>query len=105
MSAVTGFPVEAWKFLDGLAADNTTDYFNNHREQYPACHDDQDRLPRGFPAFDECSASPITRVPERSEVAEARNSVRDQIVGYRPQPGSKSGVTRNDDRTLVDRRQ
>lgn len=34
MTAFTGFRAEAWEFLDGLAADNTSGYFNNHREQY-----------------------------------------------------------------------
>lgn len=34
MTAFTGFPVEAWDFLDGLATDNTSAYFDDHREQY-----------------------------------------------------------------------
>ena len=37
MTIFTGFPAEAWEFLDGLAADNTRDYFNDHREQYREC--------------------------------------------------------------------
>ena len=37
MTVFTGFPAEAWEFLDGLAADNTSGYFNDHREQYREC--------------------------------------------------------------------
>ena len=37
MTVFTGFPSEAWEFLDGLAADNTSDYFNDRREQYREC--------------------------------------------------------------------
>ena len=32
MTVFAGFPAEAWDFLDGLAADNTTAYLNLHRE-------------------------------------------------------------------------
>ena len=37
MTLFTGFPAKAWEFLDGLAADNTSGYFNDHREQYREC--------------------------------------------------------------------
>ncbi len=37
MTAFTGFRAEAWEFLDGLAADNNSGYFNHHREQYREC--------------------------------------------------------------------
>jgi uncharacterized protein (TIGR02453 family) len=37
VTVFTGFTTEAWEFLDGLAADNTSDYFNDHRERYREC--------------------------------------------------------------------
>jgi uncharacterized protein (TIGR02453 family) len=37
VTVFTGFPAEAWEFLDDLAAHNTSGYFNDHREQYREC--------------------------------------------------------------------
>lgn len=34
MSGFTGFPTDAWQFLDELASDNDTNFFNAHRERY-----------------------------------------------------------------------
>lgn len=34
MTVFTGFPAAAGAFLDGLAADNTSSFFDHHREQY-----------------------------------------------------------------------
>lgn len=34
MTSFAGFPAAAWEFLDGLAANNTRTYFDNHHEQY-----------------------------------------------------------------------
>ncbi|MGE3327801.1 MAG: TIGR02453 family protein [Acidimicrobiia bacterium] len=37
MKSFTGFPAAAWGVLEGLAADNTSVYFDAHRDQYRRC--------------------------------------------------------------------